>query len=117
MLTATLSAHSLTHDEVFQSFVLLCPPALSDCTCTTDRSTKKVQVASSLDASCSVVVLLFAITLVDSLVPRPHTLMRRNGEPSQISWASMCFCNSEPSNVQNITQKTRSKEVRILEWR
>ena len=31
-----------------------------------------------------------------SLIPRPHSLMRRNGlgEPSQISWASTCFCDS-----------------------
>ena len=54
-----------------------------------------------------------------SLVPRPHPLTRRNGLVNQVKFLGLAqaFVTIQPSNDQNILRPTRSKKVRILEWR
>jgi len=57
------------------------------------------------------------VLLVYSLIPRPHPLMRRNGLVNQFLGLAGAFATVQPSNIQNILRKTRSKKVRILEGR
>ena len=48
------------------------------------------------------------ISLNESLVPRPHPLMRRNGLVNQVEFLGLVytFATVSPSNIQNILRQT-----------